>query len=231
MISELSRTPLRLQVARELRRLLRAGYYSPGARVTEKSVAEALNVSKTPAREALSVLGENGVLWHLPNGGFVVPLLTMDEIAKLFECRAVLELPAVKMAIENLQPGTESDLLAKHQELTRAAGEANAEKFIEAFLNFRKSLFADCDNDLLISFIERIDNRTEALKVRAFAHPDVRMLIVDQYGQLMRAMLDRDTGGAQSMLVEHHKLGRRAYEAAISDLPTSGRNGNPSKRG
>ena len=231
MISELSRTPLRLQVARELRRLLRAGYYNPGTRVTEKSVAEALSVSKTPAREALSVLGENGVLWHLPNGGFEVPLLTIGEIGKLFECRAILELSAVKMAIENLQPCTASDLTDKHHELMAAAAGTDSAKFIEAFLSFRKSLFADCDNDLLISFIERIDNQTEALKVRAFAHPDVRILIVDQYGKLMRAVLNRDIDGAQSMLTEHHRLGRRAYEAAIGDLPSPGRNGNSPGRG
>jgi DNA-binding GntR family transcriptional regulator len=230
MISELSRTPLRLQVARELRRLLRAGYYNPGTRVTEKSVAEALSVSKTPAREALSVLGENGVLWHVPNGGFEVPLLTMGEIGKLFECRAILEFPALKMAIENLQPGTASDLLDKHHELMEATAENNAARFIEAFLSFRKSLFADCGNDLLISFIERIDNQTEALKVRAFAHPDVRTLIVDQYGQLMRAVVNGDIEGAQTILAEHHRLGRRAYEAAIGDLPSPGRNGNPPGR-
>jgi DNA-binding GntR family transcriptional regulator len=231
VISELSRTPLRLQVARELRRLLRAGYYNPGTRVTEKSVAEALNVSKTPAREALSVLGENGVLWHLPNGGFEVPLLTIDEIGKLFECRAILEFPALKLAMENLQPGTADDLNVKHRELKEAAIEGNAGQFIEAFLSFRKSLFADCNNDLLISFIERIDNQTEALKVRAFAHPDVRTLIVEQYSKLMRAVLGRDIEGARSMLGEHHRLGRQAYEAATRDLPSEGRGGNPTERG
>jgi len=226
MIAELSRTPLRLQVARELRRLLRAGYYNPGARVTETSVAKALNVSKTPAREALSVLGENGVLWHLPNGGFEVPLLTLAEIEKLFECRALLEFPALKMAIENFQPGTTSDLTNKHRELVSATDESDPVKFVEAFLNFRKSLFAACDNDLLVSFIERIDNQTEALKVRAFAHPDVRALIVEQYSQLMRAVQNRDIDGAQAILAEHHKLGRRAYETAIATSYRRGRNGN-----
>ena len=138
---------------------------------------------------------------------------------------------AVKMAIENLQPCTASDLTDKHHELMAAAAGTDSAKFIEAFLSFRKSLFADCDNDLLISFIERIDNQTEALKVRAFAHPDVRILIVDQYGKLMRAVLNRDIDGAQSMLTEHHRLGRRAYEAAIGDLPSPGRNGNSPGRG
>lgn len=217
VVTELSRTPLRLQVARELRRLLRAGYYEPGTRVTEKSVAEALNVSKTPAREALSVLGENGVLWHLPNGGFEVPLLTAREIASLFECRAILEYPAIKAAIENLKPETPDDLIAKHRELGEAAKGADNADFIEVFLGFRKAVFADCDNEMLMSFIERIDNQTEALKIRAFAQPEVRTLIVEQYGQLMHAVIDRDVARAQASLAEHHRLGRETYEAVVDE--------------
>jgi len=68
----------------ELRRRLREGALEPGARVAAKDVAEALKLSPTPVREALSRLAGEGLLEEHRGDGFFVPELSAADIAVLY---------------------------------------------------------------------------------------------------------------------------------------------------
>lgn len=216
IISELERTPLRTQVARELRRLVRGGYYTPGTRVTEKSVADALNVSKTPAREALSILGEKGVLRALPNGGFTIPLLTAQEIEDLYQTRALLELPALTMAIKNRSPIICNELGESIDKMNETSNDGNLSSFINYFVDFREKLFGVCGNDLLVSLIHRLDNQTEAMKAQVISDINVRKELLRQYSELYAAFCNGDSKLAEVILRDHHEVGRTTYRQLIS---------------
>jgi DNA-binding transcriptional MocR family regulator len=72
------------QALTELRERLREGVLQPGARVTAKDVAEALNLSATPVREALSRLAGEGLLEERRGDGFFVRGLPAVDIADLY---------------------------------------------------------------------------------------------------------------------------------------------------
>ncbi len=72
----------------------------PDARVNEVELSKALNVSRTPLREALNRLMVEGFLTRAPNKGFIGRSLDAKQIYDLYELRRVLETSIVRIACE-----------------------------------------------------------------------------------------------------------------------------------
>src|SRR5659263_539446 len=68
-----------------------SGHFIPGERLAEEHLAEELGVSRTPVREALHKLEQEGLIEPLESRGFCIPRDSSEEIEDLFELRTVLE--------------------------------------------------------------------------------------------------------------------------------------------
>lgn len=79
-----------------------SGGLAQGERLTEEHLAEALGVSRTPVREALHKLEQDGLIEPLGSRGFCIPKDSREEIEDLFELRAVLEGYTLKMICERI---------------------------------------------------------------------------------------------------------------------------------
>jgi len=207
--------PLRVQVARKLREMLRLGLFDPGTRLTEKAVVEMLGVSRTPAREALAALAESGVLDALEQGGYIVPQLTHRDIDELYKVRALLEVPALQATVQRADEALHARLVACLEKLQATRDDFETSAFLEQVLEFRELLFSGCGNGLLISLISRIDNHTEALKAAAIADAKVRAEVITIYCALADAVRDGDVKRATDLLKTHHDDGRLAYHDRI----------------
>jgi len=207
--------PLRIQVARKLRELLRSGHFKPGTRLTEKAVVELLGVSRTPAREALGALAESGVLDLQEQGGYIVPQLTHRDIDELYKVRALLELPALQATVERADPELNAQLESCLRELEASIDDFETPSFLEHVLKFRDLLFSGCGNELLLSMISRLDNHTESLKAAAIADPYVRAEILKVYSATANAIHANDVERASNLLRKHHDDGKLAYHAKI----------------
>lgn len=89
---------LRAQIA--LRQRILNGDYPGGTRLYEVSLAEELAISRTPVREALSRLAEEGLLVRTRAGGFVVRSFAVADVLDMIELRGVLEGTAARLAAE-----------------------------------------------------------------------------------------------------------------------------------
>jgi DNA-binding GntR family transcriptional regulator len=82
-----------------------SGRFSPGERLTEEHLAEELGVSRTPVREALHKLEQDGLIQPLGGRGFCIPRDSREEIEDLFELRTVLEGYTLKIICEKITDG------------------------------------------------------------------------------------------------------------------------------
>lgn len=78
-------------VADQLREMILRGDFGPEARLQEIQLANLMEVSRTPIREALRMLAKEGLLDYAPNRGYQVRKFTLDDILAAFRVRAVLE--------------------------------------------------------------------------------------------------------------------------------------------
>jgi GntR family transcriptional regulator, vanillate catabolism transcriptional regulator len=87
-----------------IREMILHGELAPGERVREVELAIKLGVSRTPIRESLPILAQEGVLTQLDTRGFVVRSFTPQEIMDAIDVRGVLEGLAARMLAEQGPP-------------------------------------------------------------------------------------------------------------------------------
>jgi len=86
------------RVTQKLRELVLSGEFPLHTKVAEQQVAKLLGVSRTPARLAMAVLAQEGLLVGLPRRGFRVRSFTIKEIVDAIQVRGELEAMAARLA-------------------------------------------------------------------------------------------------------------------------------------
>src|ERR687897_260433 len=104
---------LSARVYNEIKNLILCNEVMPGQKLHHQQLSERLGVSRTPIREALTRLVQEGYVSLLPNRGFTCKEIRLQEANELYELREALEALAVEKAIENLRQATLSTLSAK----------------------------------------------------------------------------------------------------------------------
>jgi len=93
---------LSARVYNQIKHLILCNEIMPGQKLHHQQLSERFDVSRTPVREALTRLVQEGYVSFLPNRGFTCKEIRMQEAEELYELREALEAFAVGKAIENL---------------------------------------------------------------------------------------------------------------------------------
>ena len=104
-----------------------SGHFIPGERLAEEHLAEDLGVSRTPVREALHKLEQEGLIEPLESRGFCVPRDSLDDIEDLFDIRTVLEGYTLKIICERIT----DQQIAMLEEIVEKADDALRRKRID----------------------------------------------------------------------------------------------------
>ncbi len=96
----IEQTPLRVQVAERLRSAIVTGRLRPGDALTETALAEQLNVSRAPIREAIQDLENDGLVETVAYRGKRVKPLTVREVSEIREMRQHFEVMAVRRIVK-----------------------------------------------------------------------------------------------------------------------------------
>lgn len=85
-----------------IREAILSGELEPGERLLQDELAERLNVSPTPIREALRQLEAEGILDHSPHKGVRVAEVKLEDVQEIYLIRGVLEALATRLAVPHL---------------------------------------------------------------------------------------------------------------------------------
>ena len=134
------------QVYLALREALLSGTLAPGDQLREGEIAQELGVSKTPVREALSVLRAKGLVKSSPTRGIVVIQVDVNAVKQLYEVRALLEPDAVRRAL----PMADKELVARASRLLDKARDYGQQQDFNALSqsnrDFHELLYERCQN-------------------------------------------------------------------------------------
>jgi GntR family transcriptional regulator of vanillate catabolism len=102
---ELSMQTLSQQVTDTLRDWILEGRFRPAERIEEESTARLIGVSRTPVREALANLANEGLIDHQPKRGYLVRVFELEDVLTAYEVRAMLEgLACRRAALRGVSP-------------------------------------------------------------------------------------------------------------------------------
>jgi DNA-binding GntR family transcriptional regulator len=194
---------LRDQVYRLIRDDLKAGELEPGQRIVEGELAERYRVSRTPVREALLQLSQDGLLTAAPDRGYAVVVDTQAANAQRHEVRALLDAPLARRAALDGSP-EQKKALAKAHERQKAAHEAGQEAaFTAANELFRDRLRALCANRFLAQCCALVDDQAQWVRRAAFARADNRELELSHDEGLVAAILATDADAAEAAMLDY----------------------------
>ncbi|MDP4796563.1 MAG: GntR family transcriptional regulator [Rhodospirillales bacterium] len=117
MAEPVVRTTLHDELVTRLRDMIFAGELKGGDRVPEQRLCDMLGVSRTPLREALKVLGNEGLLDLLPNRGARVAVLSVDDIDEIFPVMGALEALSGELACARLTDAEFAEIRALHYQM------------------------------------------------------------------------------------------------------------------
>ena len=132
----------------------------PGQRLSEAGLAEQLEVSRTPVREALRRLGAEGLVVLVPNSGVWVASPSLQEMVDTFDVREGLECMAVERAARNatpLQLCRLEECIEREEEVFRIR---DFEEYLEVNTAFHRTLAESGGNRVLADYVEKLLART-----------------------------------------------------------------------
>ncbi len=156
-------TVLREQVYEQIKHDIITCKLSPGEPLSENQFLDQFKVSKTPIREALTSLVQDGLVEYTPNRGFMVTNVSVADIQEIFEARIFFETELFRLAIQNISDA-EIDQLEKQSKLEHDSKSPDyAETFLEANREFHVALAAAGRNSRLLWYYEILMNEAQRL--------------------------------------------------------------------
>jgi GntR family transcriptional regulator of vanillate catabolism len=215
----------------ELREKILSGELQGGMRLFEVPLAELLDISRTPVREALSRLTEEGLLDRLPSGGFVVRRFGFADVIDAIEMRGVMEGMAARLAAER---GAKDEDLQRINETVASIDlcfgerldEVDFDSYSELNESFHHQLAALSGSELIRREVERASSLPFAspsafLPDRADITAFRRSLrgAQEQHKAMVAAISGREGTRAEAIAREHARTARRNLEYMMNEDP------------
>ena len=211
----LERTTTPEGVYRVLRAAILDGTVPPGGQLRERDIAADLGVSRSPLREALSRLEEEGLVVKIPFRGAFVVEVSAQDVAEIASIRLLVEPYAGELALEALRGHERPRLAQTIEEFHRATREDDIPGSIDAHLQFHR-LFYDLSGHAIL---RSLWNGWET-KLRMYLSVDHRTYgdlndIAVEHERLAAVALEGDPHAFRRVLAQHF---RSALHPAPGDL-------------
>ena len=191
-------------VYRSVREAITEGYFEPGEKLDQDLVADELEVSRTPVREALKALESEGFVEIRPHRGVYIPKLSPQDIRFVYEIRILLETDAVRRAI----PRIPDSVLAEMEELLKEtkkqfeAGDRTA--ILKGDHRFHSTIVDNVENDLFREILESLAHRISQVRRVALVQPGPHLVeSQNEHYDILRAMRQRDSETATEAMQTH----------------------------
>lgn len=193
-------TTISFAIAREVRARIISGELPPGTRINEVHLARALDVSRTPLREALTRLAGEAFVDARPNRGFFVRPLSVAEVTQLYPIRARLDPWALKLA-GIPDAATLRELAEINRQISRSAGDAV--QVVDLDDRWHERVLSACPNPALLELIRQMMWRTRRYELLYFRTPSHVADAVRTHAKIL-ASLNRGQLAAACQQLEHN---------------------------
>ncbi len=190
----------------------------PGEKLIEENLAEELNVSRTPVREALKQLDQDGLITYYPRRGSVVSQISIKDAQELYEVREALEGLAIKLICLNID--TQSlkileDLVASMEEATLRN---DYEKVKLLHSQWTEAILSLTKNDLLKSYLMSVTKNLGRLRKISLYEPEQSIDAYKETKDILRAIINNDSDESERLARLHVKNARKRFEKNLIQL-------------
>jgi len=175
----------------------------PGVKISDDEIAKTLGTSRSPVREALSRLVEQGLVESRPNRGFIVKVYTRKEVADHYMLREALECLAVRLAIQSMDREkikSFKDLLATYAAIMKSQDIA---RFNEVDERFHDLIALYSNNVALYEALQNLHGRIRIIRRYDHLRAGSFQETYEEHRLILKYMVRKDIRRAVKLMSFH----------------------------
>jgi DNA-binding GntR family transcriptional regulator len=192
------------KVYKALKQDIIRGIHPPGEPLVEKELARKYHASRTPVREAALRLQEDRLLRIVPNRGYFVSPITLQELNDVYEYRIAVECAAAELAARK---ATDLDLLDKLSALAETSYRANSVEsymeFIESDTLFHVGIARLSRNQMLVRAISEARSQMERIMYAAIDIHYFGEVPTQEHQEIIKAIRQHNPESARKSMYHH----------------------------
>jgi DNA-binding GntR family transcriptional regulator len=188
----------------------------PGKKINEEQLAKEIRVSRTPIREALCRLENEGIVKIIPRRGAFVAELNEINVSEILLIREVLEGLVARLATENMDEKN-LDKLKKVLDKISTISEEDRDlvTYTRSEVDFHASLLSASKNQMLKSMMEIVNAYLQIIRLRTVVIPERAQKTVKEHHQILKAIEKGDASAAEELMRKHV---RSVREVALRNI-------------
>ena len=210
---QINENTLTNEIADIVRERILKGEYQIGEKIKESSIAQELNVSRTPIREAFKTLEEEGLLDYLPNRGCYAKGFTKRDVSDIYTVREALEEIAMTWACERITD-EEIDKLEEQCELMDFyTKKRDVQKILTMNSSFHDIIYNSTGSRFLAKVLRSYKGYLDKTRKSVFYREEFLDSIQEEHKAIFEAVKSRDKDLAVAAIKKHLASSKERTEA------------------
>lgn len=192
--------------------------FRPGQSITDTQIAEELNMSRTPVREALTLLEQRGFLINHSGRGWKVYSLSLEDIKEIFEIRVELEGMLAKQASACTDKTKRSRLRNAIKEMKKATETKDPEAWLKADIELHDKIFSMANNKRAVRIIKDLNEQWYRIRSRWVTMEGRLEQSYKEHEIFTNYILEGDGDSAEKEMKHHTMNVRRELEKILVNI-------------
>jgi DNA-binding GntR family transcriptional regulator len=187
-----------------LKDALRHADVRPGSPLSEIRLSKLLGVSRTPVREALQQLAQEGLVQIIPGRAVTVAVPSIHEVLNVVHVRSLLEPEVTRLVAEAISPSHLDALWQALADMETAVAQNDQAGWSQADTRFHETISHACPNELLSDLALQMRNRVHYLaNIDSQTNPARLAACTQEHRQIVEAIAAREAQTAEQMVRDH----------------------------
>ncbi|RJS61861.1 GntR family transcriptional regulator [Bacillus sp. PK3_68] len=199
-----------------LKDLILDGELKTGDRLVERELAEKLNISRTPIREALFRLESQGFVKTVPRKGVIVADISDKEIIEVFTILSSLEVLAAKLAVQKLDDETKQKFAHYIEEVETQLKDEKESDFSDLHTELNYLLYSSAKNAKLHEMLSSLTDYIRAFAKTGFKKSGRPRQSMEEHLNIMKAIINQEAEMAEYLTKIHIENSKKAYIEAVN---------------
>jgi len=208
--------PLRDVVFETLREAILKGVIKSGERLMENQLAEEMGVSRTPVREAIRKLEQEGFVVVMPRKGAYVSEMSYRDVHEVYEIRASLESLACGLAAERVTPSEIEEMERYLVEEREYLDNNELVLTVNTDIGLHSAIYQAARNEKITHLISKLKDQVYRLRSTSIMLPGRKKASLLEHQEIVEAISERDVELAQRLGQEHVEHAEQAMLELLS---------------
>ena len=209
--------PLRDVVFNTLRDAILKGDLKPGERLMELQLASKLGVSRTPIREAIRMLEQEGLAVTTPRKGAEVAKMTLKDMEDVLEIRDALDELAVRIACQKITDEQLKQLEDVKELFEKNTQTNNVKNIAEADVSFHDVIYEATGNPKLVTLLNNLREQVYRYRVEYIKDPKNYPTLIAEHEAILDSLKNRDVKNAVEAMHVHVANQAEAVKMVIQE--------------